>query len=158
MGYTCGRGVSEQASIALRHYFSSPRLYLCILLGLKQAESAFWGGTVITMHCWAGCGPVCGSVHQALWPLACPPHFYRREETPWPRQFLQKENISLRLAYSFRGLFHYCQDGKRSRVQAGMVLEKQLRVLLPHILQQGHIYDKATPSNSAPFYGSSIHT
>jgi hypothetical protein len=46
---------------------------------------------------------------------------------------LIKENISLRLAYSFRGLAHYRHGGKHAAGrqagrQAGMVL-KELRVL-----------------------------
>ena len=42
---------------------------------------------------------------------------------------LIKENISLGLAYSFRGLVHYHHGGKRGRIQADMVLENKLRVL-----------------------------
>ena len=33
------------------------------------------------------------------------------------------------LAYSFRGLVHYCHGQKYGRVKAGMVLEKELIVL-----------------------------
>ena len=39
------------------------------------------------------------------------------------------ENISLGLAYSFRGLVHYHHSGKHGRVQANVILEKELRVL-----------------------------
>jgi hypothetical protein len=42
---------------------------------------------------------------------------------------LVKDGISLRLAYSFRGLVHYHQGRKHGSVQADMVLEKNLRVL-----------------------------
>ena len=42
---------------------------------------------------------------------------------------LIKENISLGLAYSFRGLVHYHHGRKHGSVQADMVLEKELRVL-----------------------------
>jgi hypothetical protein len=41
---------------------------------------------------------------------------------------LIKANISLRLAFSFRGLVHY-HGGKHGSMQADMVLEKELRVL-----------------------------
>jgi hypothetical protein len=37
---------------------------------------------------------------------------------------LTKENISLELAYSYRGLIHYHHGGKHGRVQAAMVLER----------------------------------
>jgi hypothetical protein len=37
---------------------------------------------------------------------------------------LTKENILLGLAYSFRGLDHYCHGGKHGCMQADMVLEK----------------------------------
>ena len=40
-----------------------------------------------------------------------------------------KQNISLWLAYSFRGLVHYHHGGKHGSVQADMMLEKELRVL-----------------------------
>jgi hypothetical protein len=36
-----------------------------------------------------------------------------------------KENISLRVAYSFRGLVHYHHGRKHVSVQADMVLEKE---------------------------------
>jgi hypothetical protein len=49
------------------------------------------------------------------------------EETPLPT--LIKGNISLGLAYSCRGLVHYCPDRKYGSMQAGKVLEKELRVL-----------------------------
>jgi hypothetical protein len=42
---------------------------------------------------------------------------------------LIKENISLGLAYSFRGLLHYHHGGEHGRVQAGTELEEP-RVLL----------------------------
>ena len=41
---------------------------------------------------------------------------------------LIKENISLELAYSFRGLLHY-HHGRKPSMQADKVLEKELRVL-----------------------------
>jgi hypothetical protein len=41
---------------------------------------------------------------------------------------LLKENISLGLAYCFRGLVHY-HGGKHSGMQAYTVLERELRVL-----------------------------
>ena len=44
---------------------------------------------------------------------------------------LIKENISLGLAYSSRGLVHYHHGGKHGSVQADMVLEKELRILYP---------------------------
>ena len=40
-----------------------------------------------------------------------------------------KDNIQLVLAYSFRGSIHHHHGGKHGIVQAGMVLEKELRVL-----------------------------
>lgn len=42
---------------------------------------------------------------------------------------LKKENISLGLAHSFRGLVHYFRDGKQGSWQheADVVLEKELR-------------------------------
>jgi hypothetical protein len=57
---------------------------------------------------------------------------------------LIKENISLGLAYSFRGLVHY-HDRKHGSVQAGMVLEKELRV--PHLNPQGAEGDSVTGRN-----------
>ena len=42
---------------------------------------------------------------------------------------LTKENISLRLAYSFRSSAHYHQGRKHGSVQEDMVLEKELRIL-----------------------------
>ena len=42
---------------------------------------------------------------------------------------LIKENISLGLAYSFRGSVHYHHGRKHGSMQADMVLEKELRVL-----------------------------
>jgi hypothetical protein len=42
---------------------------------------------------------------------------------------LIKENISLGLAYSFRGSVHCHHDGKHGSMQADMVLEKALRTL-----------------------------
>ena len=47
---------------------------------------------------------------------------------------LIKENISLGLAYSFRGLVHYHYGGEHGGTQADTVLEKELRVL--HLDQQ----------------------
>jgi hypothetical protein len=40
-----------------------------------------------------------------------------------------KNNISLVLAYSFRGSVHYHHGRKHGSMQADMVLEKELRVL-----------------------------
>ena len=40
-----------------------------------------------------------------------------------------KNNISLGLAYSFRGSVYYHHGGKHGSMQADMVLEKELRVL-----------------------------
>ena len=45
---------------------------------------------------------------------------------------LIKENISLGLAYSFRGSVHYHHGGKHGRGQIGMVQE-ELRVLHLHL-------------------------
>jgi hypothetical protein len=42
---------------------------------------------------------------------------------------LTKQSISLQLAYSFRSVVHYCRGGKHGRLQADMVLEKELKVL-----------------------------
>jgi hypothetical protein len=42
---------------------------------------------------------------------------------------LIKENISLGLAYSFRGLVHYCHSKKYGGMQANMVLEKESRAV-----------------------------
>ena len=44
---------------------------------------------------------------------------------------LTKDNISLGLAYSLRGLVHYHHGGKHGGVQADMVLEKERGVLHP---------------------------
>jgi hypothetical protein len=41
---------------------------------------------------------------------------------------LIKENISLGLAYSFRGLVHYYHGWKYDCMQANMLLEMELRV------------------------------
>ena len=41
-----------------------------------------------------------------------------------------KETISLRLAYRFRDLVHYLHGRKHDCMQADMVLEKELKVLL----------------------------
>jgi hypothetical protein len=48
-----------------------------------------------------------------------------------------KANISLELAYSFRGSVHYHHDRKHGSIQADMVLEKKLRnkLLLPPSLR-----------------------
>ena len=40
-----------------------------------------------------------------------------------------RDNISLGLAYRFRGLVHYHYDRKHGSIQADMVLEKELRFL-----------------------------
>jgi hypothetical protein len=45
----------------------------------------------------------------------------------------QIKDISLELAYSFRGSVHYHHGRKPGRVQADRVLEKELRVLHPHL-------------------------
>ena len=42
---------------------------------------------------------------------------------------LTKENISLKLACSFRGLVYYHHGGKYSSMQVEMVVKKELRVL-----------------------------
>ena len=42
---------------------------------------------------------------------------------------LMKANVSLELAYRFRGLVHYHHSRKHGSIQADMVLEKELRVL-----------------------------
>jgi hypothetical protein len=42
---------------------------------------------------------------------------------------LMKDNISLRLAYRFRGSVHYHHGRKHGGMQADMVLEKELRGL-----------------------------
>jgi hypothetical protein len=47
------------------------------------------------------------------------------------------KDISLGLAYRFRGSVHYHYGGKHGSIQAGMVLEKELRVVL-------HLDPKAT--------------
>jgi hypothetical protein len=40
------------------------------------------------------------------------------------KETLTKDNISLRLAYRFRGVAHYCHSGKHGSKQADMVLEE----------------------------------
>ena len=40
-----------------------------------------------------------------------------------------KENVQLRLAYSFRGLIYYHHGGKHGSMHADMVLDKEMRVL-----------------------------
>jgi hypothetical protein len=45
---------------------------------------------------------------------------------------LIKDNIQLRLAYSFRGSIHYHQGRKHGSIQADMVQE-ELRVLYLHL-------------------------
>jgi hypothetical protein len=45
---------------------------------------------------------------------------------------LINDNISLGLAYRFRGSVHYHQGGKHSSIQAGMA-EEELRVLYLHL-------------------------
>ena len=42
---------------------------------------------------------------------------------------LIKDNIQLGLAYGFRGLVHYHHGGRQDRVQADMMLEKELGLL-----------------------------
>jgi hypothetical protein len=42
---------------------------------------------------------------------------------------LIKENIKWELAYSLRGLVHYCHSKKHGSMQADTVLGKELRVL-----------------------------
>jgi hypothetical protein len=42
---------------------------------------------------------------------------------------LMEDNISLGLAYRFRGLVHYHQGKKHGSVQADMVVKKDLRLL-----------------------------
>jgi len=42
---------------------------------------------------------------------------------------LTKDNISLGLAYRFRGSVHYPHGGKHGSVQADVNLEKELRLL-----------------------------
>jgi hypothetical protein len=42
---------------------------------------------------------------------------------------LIKENIKLKLVYSFRVFVHYNHDGKHGSMYAEMILEKELRVL-----------------------------
>jgi hypothetical protein len=100
---------------------------------------------------------------------------------------LTKENISLGVAYSFRGLVHYCHGRKYGSIQTDMVLGMELRVLhlhlqaarrncntghrlsicsiskpastVTHFFQQGHTYShKATTPNSAMPYVTSIQT
>ena len=44
---------------------------------------------------------------------------------------LVKGDISLRLAYNFKGLVHYHYGGKYGVTQADIVLEKEMRVLYP---------------------------
>jgi hypothetical protein len=57
---------------------------------------------------------------------------------------LIKENISLGLAYSFRGLVHYDQGGKIGGIQSDLVLE-ELRVL--------HLDPKAAKGDCPPQAG-----
>lgn len=52
---------------------------------------------------------------------------------------LIKENTSLGLAYSFRGLVHYFHGEKHDSIQADTVLKKNLRVL--------HCYLQAAEGN-----------
>lgn len=54
---------------------------------------------------------------------------YCREETPCLRQNLLEESISVGLDYSFRGVVHCHHGGKHGGTQAGVVLEKELRIL-----------------------------
>ena len=91
------------------------------------------------------------------------------------------------MAYTFRGLDHYCLDKKYSSIQADMMLEKELRVLLLYLetaeegchngpgmrtyktskpapavaqfLQQAYTYcNQATPLGSTTPHGTSIET
>ena len=78
---------------------------------------------------------------------------------------LIKENISSGLSYNFRGLDHYHYGGKDGSVQAGILLEKELRVPHPHLkaagkkietyfFLKGHTHsNKTTPPNSGIPYG-----
>jgi hypothetical protein len=50
---------------------------------------------------------------------------------------LIKENISLGLAYSFRSSVHHYHGKKHEGMQASMVLEKELRVYILILRQQG---------------------
>jgi hypothetical protein len=101
---------------------------------------------------------------------------------------LIKANILLELAYRFRGSVHYHHSRKHGRIQIGMVLAKELRVLhlypkatgrrlalsswvelmhrtskpmptVTHFFQQGHTYsNKVTPPNSVTPCESNIQT
>ena len=70
-----------------------------------------------------------------------------------------KANIYLGLADSFRGLVYYHHGRKHGDTQAGMVLEKQLRVLHPDPQAAGREKDtgpswlKPTLSNLSPLQG-----
>jgi hypothetical protein len=55
---------------------------------------------------------------------------------------LMKANVSLELAYRFRGLVYYHHSRKHGSIQADMVLEKELRVL--------HLDSKATRRDCGP--------
>ena len=44
---------------------------------------------------------------------------------------IEKKAFNFGLPYIFRGSVHYHHVGKRGSMQAGMVLEKELRVLRP---------------------------
>jgi hypothetical protein len=46
---------------------------------------------------------------------------------------LMRENIELKLAYSFSGLAHYHHGEMHGWIQAHMLLKTQLRVLHPHL-------------------------
>jgi hypothetical protein len=96
------------------------------------------------------------------------------------RATLIKENISLGMAYRFRGLVHYHHGTKHGSIHTDMELDelRALRLYLKaaegdcvphqvskptptvtHILQQGHTYsNKATSPNSATPYGLSMQT
>ena len=57
---------------------------------------------------------------------------------------LKKANISLGLVYKFRGSVHYRHGRKHDRVQADMVLGKELRVL--------HLDPQAAEGNYMPYW------
>jgi hypothetical protein len=66
------------------------------------------------------------------------------------RATLIKENISLELAYSFRGLVHYHHGRKHGSMQANILLGKELRVL--------HLDPKATEGDWIPDWAELEHS
>ena len=60
--------------------------------------------------------------YKCMFMSMCVLGFYCCEDT-MTKATLIKENISLELAYSFRGLVHYHHGGKHGSVQADMVLD-----------------------------------